>query len=199
MSNNNDKTKVHEYVSAIFSAPFIALYILLRLTIDKTIDDLVTFTILSIGLVIIPLVFPLFIAFRQGYEWDYPIRSTRIVPFSIVTIFYFITLGLTIYFRCSNEIIFLALSYSMNGLVSLLISLKYKVSIHLVGIAGPMTYFYLLGYWIDAFILCLIAFITAYSRFYLRRHTMPQLVMGVIIGIIFTYISYLIVYYYNSV
>lgn len=178
----------------MFSAPFIALYILLRLAIDKIIDDFLAFTILFIGLVIIPLIFPLFIAFRRGYEWDYPNRSTRIYPFSIVTIFYFITLALILYLRCNNEIIFLALSYSVNGFVSLLISLKYKISIHLVGITGPATYFYFLGYWIDAIILYLIAFITAYSRFYLRRHTIPQLIMGVMVGITFTYISYLIVY-----
>lgn len=191
---NRKEREIHEYISVVFSAPFIALYLLLRIATDKIVDSISALIILLLGLVIVPLAFPLFIAFRRGYEWDYPDRSTRIYPFSIVTIFYFITLILVVYLKCNNEIFFLVLSYFLNGLVVLIISLKYKISIHMAGIAGPATYLYLVGYRVDAAILYVIAFITAYSRYILGRHTPSQLITGFIMGVLMTYISYIVVF-----
>jgi membrane-associated phospholipid phosphatase len=184
---------VYELLSIIFSAPFIALYTIIRLLPSNELT-FIDFSILLIGLAIIPLIIPLYTAYRKGYEWDYPARETRIKPFSLVVLNYFIALIILYLIGSSNTVLFLITSYFLNGLVSLIISLKHKISLHMIGIIGPATYLLLIGFLMDSTILYILSIIVAYSRYILKRHSIEQIIMGVISGFILTIIAYMIIY-----
>ncbi len=69
-----------------------------------------------------------------------------------------------------------------------LVSLKWKISIHTAGIAGPTTF---LVYYLGPVytILYLLIPLAAWSRYKLRAHTIPQLVMGALVALIVTHIT----------
>jgi membrane-associated phospholipid phosphatase len=187
------RISVYELLSIIFSAPFIALYIILRLLSSNELSFLDLFVLIT-SLTIIPLVIPLYTAYRKGYEWDYPARETRIKPFSLVVLNYSIALIILYFTGSDNTVLFLITSYFLNGLISLIISLRHKISLHVIGIIGPATYLLLIGFLIDSIILYILSVIVAYSRYILKRHSIEQIITGVISGFILTIIAYMIIY-----
>ncbi len=184
---------IYELLSIIFSAPFIALYTIIRLIPSNELSLLDLFMLLT-SLTVIPLAIPLYTAYRKGYEWDYPVRETRIKPFSLVVLNYLIALITTYFMDSDNTILFLITSYFLNGLISLIISLKHKISLHMIGIIGPATYLLLIGLLMDSIILYLLSAIVAYSRYILKRHSIGQIIMGAISGFILTITAYVIIY-----
>ncbi len=184
--------KIYEGVSIVFSAPFIALYICIRLFLSAliNIEELMMSLLL---LVAIPLIIPLYYAARWKIDWDYPERKYRVIPFFLVNLGY---TALLIYSLTTQnrELVFLSLSYWMNGVIAWFISLGYKVSIHMIGISGPATYMLFTNYAVDAIILYIVGIITAYSRYTLKRHTLYQLILGYSMGILLTITAYYLVY-----
>ena len=184
--------KIYEGVSIVFSAPFIALYVSIRLFLSALINtEELVMTILF--LVAIPLIIPLYYAARWKIDWDYPERKHRVIPFFLVNLGY---TALLIYSLTTHnrELVFLSLSYWINGIMAWFISLGYKVSIHMIGISGPATYMFLIHYSVDAIILYIAGIITAYSRYRLERHTLYQLILGYSMGILLTITAYQLVY-----
>ncbi len=185
--------KIYEFISIILSAPFIALYIILRVFFLYTfsIEQLI---LLIIGYVLLPLFIPLLYSYKKKVEWDYPSREERIIPFSLVFIGYALTLIALYLLDTCREGVFLAMSYTLNGLVSLLISFKYKISIHVIGIMGPATYLLLIGLLKDFLALFILSLLVSYSRYILKRHTPMQLFLGYIESIVITILAYNIIY-----
>ncbi len=186
--------RIHEYISIIFSAPFIALYILLRIYYEDMIN---TYDLLLglICLTILPIIIPVYYAHKLGVEWDYPERVLRIKPFMLIVLVYMFYMVYSLE-TDSRVALFISASYFLNGLLSWLITFKYKVSIHMVGIFGPATLMYLLGVIIDSIALYIVGFITGVSRYLLNRHNTAQLITGVAVSISATTITYLVVYGY---
>ncbi|RLG84252.1 MAG: hypothetical protein DRO40_01980 [Thermoprotei archaeon] len=180
---------LHEIISIVFAAPFIALYVLFILNFQTIIDkkDLV---IGSIFLTIIPLTISMAFSMYYGIEWDYRQREKRIIPLALINISY-IVLCVLWTDRGFLEI-FLSFSYLMNGLVSLIITMRYKISIHIIGISGPATYFLLINRYRYAILFYAIGIIVAISRIKLKRHSIDQVINGYITSIITTVMSYVI-------
>ena len=185
--------KIYEFISIIFSAPFIALYVILRIFFlcPFSIRQLI---LLIIGYVLLPLFIPLLYSYKKNIEWDYPSREERIIPFSLVFVGYVLALIALYSLDTCREGIFLAMSYTLNGLVSLIISFKYKISIHVIGIMGPATYLLLIGLVQDFLALFISSLLVSYSRYVLKRHTPMQLFLGYIESIVITILAYYIIY-----
>ncbi len=183
---------LNELVSMAFSAPFIALYLLIRLVVDDSIG-IMGLILGLLWLVAIPLTVPLYYAWAYGIEWDYPDRRHRIIPFLLIVIGYLFLVALSI-LLLRRTMQFISLSYLINGLFAWATSLRYKISIHMIGISGPATAILLLGYDVDAAILYTAGIITAYSRMTLKRHTPGQIITGFLSGIILTVLAYVLVY-----
>ncbi len=188
---NSDK-RIPEIISIIFSAPFIALYVLLRLAFNGLINlnDLLA-GILCLS--IIPILLPLYYAWKIGSEWDYPERSHRVIPFLLIVLVY----GVYVYYSVSTSsklVLFIASSYFVNGLLAWIITLRYKISIHMIGIFGPATLMYLIKYVVDSTILYMIGVITGLSRYILNRHSIYQILLGIIVSVLATFTTYLLVY-----
>lgn len=184
--------KIYEGVSIAFSAPFIALYICIRLFMSSLIN--VEELVMSLlHLVAIPLIIPLYYAIRLKIDWDYPERKHRVIPFFLVNLGYTVLLVYSLTTQ-NRELVFLSLSYWMNGITAWFISLGYKISIHMIGISGPATYMFLTDYMIDATILYIVGITTAFSRYKLKRHTLYQLILGYSMGVLLTITAYYLVY-----
>ncbi|MCD6301138.1 MAG: hypothetical protein J7L82_03605 [Staphylothermus sp.] len=185
--------KIHEVISIVFSAPFIALYVVLRVFFlyEFSIEQLIA---LVVGYILIPLLVPLIYSYKKNIEWDYPVREERIIPFTFVLLGYFFALMVLYMLNTYNEGIFLAMAYTLNGFVSFMISLKYKISIHVIGVMGPATYLLLIGLVYDFIALFILSILVSYSRYALNRHTPVQLLLGYVESIVITVLAYNIVY-----
>jgi membrane-associated phospholipid phosphatase len=115
-------------------------------------------------------------------------REKRVIPFSGVICSYL--LG-TIALVAVNSPVFLAslmLCYLGNTVLMMVISFKWKISIHAAGIAGPATAFVaLLGTF--AFPLLLLVVPVCWARLRLNVHTPAQVAAGAILTIIATWIQ----------
>jgi len=71
--------------------------------------------------------------------------------------------------------------YLNNTIIVLLINLSWKISIHAMGVAGPLTaLIYLFGW--PGLVFTLSVPLVAWSRVYLKRHTPWQVTMGTLLG-----------------
>lgn len=99
-------------------------------------------------------------------------------------IFYY--LGYRAMLAISLAYLFVAAAVAIN-------SFFWKISIHAAGIAGPTTALaYVFG--IGALPLYLLTLLTAFVRFRLKAHTLPQLMDGTAVAIIVTLLAYLVFY-----
>lgn len=87
-----------------------------------------------------------------------------------------------------REIIALMACYSVNTLVMMLISLKWKISIHASGISGPFTFLvYVLG---TVFLpLYLLILPVGWARIELRAHSLSQVLAGFLLTILLTWLQ----------
>ena len=178
-----------EIISIVFAAPFIALYILLILSF-QTIIDKEDLLIGSVFLTVIPLIISVGFSIYYGVEWDYRQREKRIIPLALINLSYMVLCIL--WMNRGFPEIFLSFSYLMNGLVSLIITGWYKISIHIIGIAGPSTYLLLINQYEYAILFYMISIIVAFSRIKLKRHSIDQVISGYLVSITTTVIGYVI-------
>lgn len=134
-----------------------------------------------IALVLIPLVIWLLWAKINDQKWDIPNRNQRVIPLIIVVIYGFLILA----FRQDFPIKF----YLVNVVFLLIITRFWKISIRCYGLSaiiialiksnnvlnGNPLYFI-----VPIYFLFLIA--TIWSRMYLKKHTLLQVVLGTFFG-----------------
>ncbi len=121
-------------------------------------------------------------------DLDVTDRSQRKVPFILSILVY--ALGTIIMFALNAPAIVSALMfcYTTNTLVTFLISLRWKISVHAVGVAGPfICLVYFMG-WLYSPLLLLIIPI-GWSRVELKAHTLAQVVAGFVLSIAITWVQ----------
>jgi len=134
-------------ITAILNAPLISLY-----TFAYTIaalappNSLLIFLITTAFATLLPMAV-IFYMFRRGqlgdmYAYE---RQTRFRPFMGAIACYL--LGLITLLAASAPLLVLALmvGYMVNTIIMMLITLRWKISIHASGIAGPATFLVYLG------------------------------------------------------
>lgn len=119
-------------------------------------------------------------------------REERVLPFLTITGFYGITTYLLIKkIHISDQLSVMMFAVTILIGLILLISMRYKISVHAAGIWGTFgvfsafaikylttgSAFYLVG-------LVLVAGIVSYSRLYLEKHTSDEVWLGTILGFI---------------
>lgn len=145
-------------------------------------------------------VFPMlviYLMYRIGKVGDLDVtdRSQRKVPFILGILVY--ALGTIIMFSLNAPAIAIALMfcYTMNTLVTFLISLHWKISVHAVGVSGPFTCLvYFMG-WLYSPLLLLIIPI-GWSRIELKAHTLAQVVAGFLLSIALTWVQLVLLFQY---
>lgn len=136
-------------------------------------------------------VFPMlviYLMYKLGKVGDLDVtdRSERRAPFVVSILVY--AIGTIIMFALNAPAIVSALMfcYTTNTLVTFLISLHWKISVHAVGVAGPFTCLVHFFGWPYIPLLLLIVPI-GWSRVELKAHTLTQVVAGFLLSIAMTW------------
>lgn len=180
-----DTKKVAELISEIFG-PHLWMPILLLLLLLKTGLNAHQLSVLLPSLVILLLVIPftyLHLALQMGWisKWDIPKKEERRPLIVIIVLCSIISLILVKHLGTAL-ILDLFILILTTGFIAAVITLFWKISIHMVlDTTGVLIINLLLGwhYW-PLFILIPIV---GWARFKLKRHTLAQIIAGVILSV----------------
>ena len=115
-------------------------------------------------------------------------RGERVMPFVGAISSYLLGSAALILLRAPSIVSALMLCYAGNTIIMMLISLKWKISVHASGIAGPATVLTCnLGPW--AAILFALLIPVGWARIDLKAHTLGQTLAGALITIAATWLQ----------
>jgi membrane-associated phospholipid phosphatase len=127
---------------------------------------------------------------KRGLISDFNVseRKQRTRPFVGAAASYLVGSGVLLLLKAPTIIIALMLCYACNTLIMLLITLRWKISIHASGIAGPTTALvYSIGAWAAVFFILLIP--VGWARVQLKAHTPWQVFAGALVTAIVTWLQ----------
>lgn len=187
------KLKIAKPISTFTNPPIICiplfLVICLTLSFANGQFDFSKFVILEIVSLIfasiLPMAIILFWAKKLGTDKDISNRSDRYMPLIVGIVSYFIGFLICLIFNLDNFLTCLLLCYSVNTGVVLIITTKWKISVHTTGLSGPNAALILLLGPIGALIGVLYPLII-WSRVLLKKHTLAQAISGGVQGYFLT-------------
>lgn len=180
--------RVAQVISFFAQAPFISVpvFILLCMQADS-VSDAILFSAVSIFFAtVVPIIAVVIVSKRTGNEdGDIVRKEDRMVPLAIGIASY-LAGTVILYLMDSPRIVWVAmLCYCVNTAVIMLITTKWKISIHAIGCVGPaMALAYVFG-WVGGLLIILLP-IVVWCRYILRKHTPAQLAAGALLGFILT-------------
>ncbi len=186
--NALDRQKLASLVSAVMNAPLITLLTFIPLVLRYgNGDTLKLFAVTSLFGCFLPLG-TVVAMLKTGVISDFYAtkRLERFIPFlATITSYVMGTVALVI-INAPTPITALMACYVVNGLVLLVITFKWKISIHTSGITSPVTALvYLLGTrMLPLFMLFLPV---AWARLELKAHDKKQITAGAIISSVLTW------------
>jgi len=162
----------------------------LALLISKGASNSLLLAMISLGFgTVIPLAV-LYCLVRRGIIRDMCVseRKSRVVAFA-GTILSYLLGGIGLLLARAPSIVTAAmLCYLGNALVLMLISLKWKISVHASGITGPATVLsYSMG--MSALVLFGLAIPVGWARTKLGAHTLAQVLAGALLAIVITWLQ----------
>ncbi len=142
----------------------------------------------------------LFVIFRKRgkiIDLDASVKEERTTPFLISVGFYLAGLIILLIFRVHIFSIAFWFCYISNTLVIISINRYWKISVHSMGASGSLAVAtYVFGF--SALIFSFIVFLVGWSRIQLKVHNLLQVVAGILLGFISTYVQmYFIVKWLN--
>ena len=188
-----EKLKIAENISTLTNPPIICipLFLVICLTLSFTgdgfdISKFVTLEIVSLIFAsILPMAIILFWAKKLNTDKDISNRSDRYMPLIVGIVSYFIGFLICLIFNLDNFLTCLLLCYSVNTGVVLLITTKWKISVHTTGLSGPNGALILLLGPFGALIGVLYPLII-WSRVLLKKHSLAQAITGGVQGYFLT-------------
>lgn len=200
-----DKLKIADRISTITNPPIITIplffIICIVLSFDSSGFNFSKFIVLElVSLVfasILPMAIIIYWAKKLNTDKDISNRSDRYTPLVVGIVSYLIGFFICMIFGLDSFITLLLLCYAVNTGVVLLITTKWKISVHTTGMSGP----------VGALILLLGPFgalfgilypIIIWSRVLLKKHTMAQAICGAVQGFFLTVLEmYLYMYLFS--
>ena len=185
------KKQIAVLISAIAYAPIISVpvFALINYFYLNSYDFLVITTICAIFAGILPILLVLFFLKTKSngkkVDMDIPERTDRNYPLILVILSYII--GTIVLYLLNAPLIttVLMFCYFSNTLILFFINLYWKISIHALGVAGPsIALIYVFGPF--GVIFSLMIPLVMWSRIYLKKHTVSQVIMGAMLGLVFT-------------
>ena len=137
---------------------------------------------------VLPMAIILHWARKLDTDKDISNREDRFIPLIVGVVSYFIGFLIALILGVSNFLTVLILCYTVNTFIVMLITTKWKISIHTTGLSGPVAALIMLLGPIGA-ILGLLYPILIWSRFTLKKHTMAQAIAGGVFGFIMTVVE----------
>jgi hypothetical protein len=175
-------------VSLVFNAPLLAvctfLYIYLRAEPTPWYGMVVAAAFFS-GVLPILLILTMK---RSGIVSEMMVdnREDRTRPFLGALASYLLGVAALLLLGAPPIMVYLMACYFVNSLAMMLITLRYKISIHTAGVAGP-TVFLIRLYGLAIWPFLLVAAVVSWARYKLDMHTVWQLVLGFLVTGLLTY------------
>ena len=188
-----NKLKIAKTISTITNPPIVCIplfmIICLVLSFENGLFNFNKFIVLElISLVfasILPMAIIVYWAKKLNTDCDISNRQDRFVPLVVGIISYFIGFIVSLVLGVDNFLTALLLCYSINTGVVLLITFKWKISIHTTGLSGPVGALILLLGPIGA-VFGIIYPMLIWSRVILNKHTLAQAITGGVQGFFLT-------------
>lgn len=188
-----NKLKIAKTISTITNPPIVCIplfmIICLVLSFENGLFNFNKFIVLElISLVfasILPMAIIVYWAKKLNTDGDISNRQDRFVPLVVGIISYFIGFIVSLVLGVDNFLTALLLCYSINTGVVLLITFKWKISIHTTGLSGPVGALILLLGPISA-VFGIIYPMLIWSRVILNKHTLAQAITGGVQGFFLT-------------
>lgn len=188
-----NKLKIAETVSTLTNPPVICIPLFLIISIvlafENGVFNLSKFIVLElISLVfssLLPMAIILYWAKRLGTDKDISNREDRFVPMIVGIVSYFIGFLTSLIVNADNFMTILLLCYAVNTFIVMLITFRWKISVHTTGLSGPVGALILLVGPFGA-ILGVLYPILIWSRVLLEKHTLAQAICGAVQGFFLT-------------
>ena len=200
-----NKLKIAKTISTITNPPIICIplffIICLVLSFENGMFNFNKFIVLElISLIfasILPMAISVYWAKKLNTDKDISNRQDRFTPLVVGIVSYFIGFLVSLALGLSDFLTALLLCYSINTGVVLLITAKWKISVHTTGLSGPVGALILLLGPIGALFGILYP-ILIWSRVTLKKHTLAQAIAGGVQGFFLTVLEmYLFISLFN--
>ncbi len=185
-----DRLKLASRLSAALNAPLITLITFIPLIVLYGLDQAaLLIAITSIFGCVLPLIMVLGLLkldiIKDFYAYE---KETRFIPFLWTTFFYLLGVISLILVSSPPTVTALMTCYFVNGIILMLITFKWKISIHASGITSPFTALvYLLGGMMLPLLLVVIP--VGWARVELKAHTKMQVTAGAILSGLLTWVQ----------
>ena len=199
------KEKIAKAISTMTQPPIITIPLFLIISVllsfengTFNVNDFIVLEVISIVFAsILPIAIILLWSKRLNTDFDISNRQDRFVPLVVGILSYFIGVLVCLALNVNHFLTLLLLCYSVNTGVVLLITLKWKISVHTTGISGPIAALILLLGPLGA-IFAVIYPLVIWSRVLLKKHTLSQAICGGVQGFFLTVLEmYLYMYIFN--
>jgi membrane-associated phospholipid phosphatase len=176
-------------VSHVFNPAIVAAFTFLTLLYA---EDIASAPLVAICLTfgtLIPLGI-IYLLSRRGLISDFFVseREERAKPFAGAIVSYVVGSFMLMLVRAPTIVTALMLCYAGNTFIMMLITHRWKISVHASGIAGPATALAVsLGAWASIFFVLLVP--VGWSRIKMGAHTPTQLLAGALVTIISTWVQ----------
>ena len=191
-----DRKKLATVISAALNAPLIAILTFIPLILSQQPLNAPTLILVTtIFGAILPLSSTYYLV-RRGIIPDIyaSVRETRTEPFLWAMASYLLGVTVLLYLNAPLAVAALMACYFGNAVIMLIITLRWKISIHAVGVSGPIT---ALVFQLGAKMLPLffILFPILWARVELKAHNKLQVAAGAILSGLLTWFQ--MVFYVN--
>ena len=191
-----DNKRLARFISAAMNAPLIALLSFIPLILSQWVSSpLPLIAITTLFGAVLPLSSTFYLV-RKGiipdiYASD---RETRTEPFLWAMASYLMGVTALLYVEAPFVVTALMACYFVNAIVMLFITLYWKISIHAVGVTGPVTALvFQLGAKMLPFFLLMLP--VAWARIELKAHDKKQIAAGAILSSFLTWFQ--MIFYVN--
>ena len=188
-----NKVKIADAISTFTNPPIITIPLFLIICIVLSFEDggfnVSKFIVLElISLVFssaLPMAIILFWAKRLNTDKDISNREDRFTPLIVGVLSYLIGFFISLFLNVDYFLTLLLLCYAVNTFIVMLITTKWKISVHTTGLSGPVAALILLLGPIGALFGILYP-IVIWARVLLKKHTLSQAICGAVQGFFLT-------------
>ena len=141
-----NKLKIADTISTLTNPPIICIPLFLIMSVVLAFEDgvfsLSKFVVLELISLVFSSLLPMAIilgwAKKLGTDKDISNRTDRFVPLMVGIASYFIGFLTSLIVNVSNFLSILLLCYAVNTFIVILITTKWKISVHTTGLSGPV-------------------------------------------------------------
>lgn len=175
-------------VSVVTHAPVISafLFILLNVTADDSAVAVLSTVVTLLTATVIPIAVVQYYSVKFGNtDGDVYRREDRAKPLMFGIMSYVVGIVLLYFVGAPHITVVMMVSYAVCTVAVLLISTRWKISIHATGVMGPSMALSI-TYWPWGLLMFLLLPLVMWSRYVRRKHTPAQLVGGAVFGFLIT-------------